>query len=365
MAQNTALYETHQRCGGRIVEFAGWNLPVQYAGVLAEHRAVRQAAGLFDVSHMGEILFTGPQALRSILYLITNDISKMKDGDVRYSPMCNEAGGTVDDVLVYREGAERFLVVVNAANRQKDYAWMLAHNPFGAAIADVSDGWAQLALQGPRAAEILARALPGVPQPERYYTFLRVSYQGAPMVVSRTGYTGEDGFELYLNPANAPALWDGLLAAGEPLGLVPAGLGARDTLRLEAAMPLYGHELRDDLSPLEAGLGRFVKLDREDFVGRAALLAQKTAGIARKRVGLEIIDRGIAREGAPVLQDGKAVGVVTSGTMSPTLERAIAMAMVPKELAEPGTTLAVDVRGKALQAKVVKLPFYIRSEEQA
>ncbi len=363
MAQQTALYDQHLRLGGRMVDFAGWTLPVQYSGIVAEHRAVRQAAGLFDVSHMGEILFTGSQALAALQHLLPNDFTRMQDGDVRYSPLCREDGGTVDDVLVYRQRADRYLVVVNAANRQKDFAWMTVHNPLGVTIEDVSDQWAQVALQGPRAVQILRLALPELPQPERYYTFLETVWHGAPMIVSRTGYTGEDGFELYLPPEHAPPLWQALLAAGEPLGLLPAGLGARDTLRLEAAMPLYGHELTDTISPLEAGLGRFVRLEKDAFVGRDALLAQKEAGLARRRVGLVLRDRGIARDGAPVLHNGEVVGAVTSGTMAPWLEQAIAMAYVPPSLAQVGTQVTVEVRGKQLNAEIKKLPFYRRAEE--
>ncbi len=363
MAQQTPLYDQHLRLGGRMVDFAGWVLPVQYSGIVAEHRAVRQAAGLFDVSHMGEILFAGAQALAALQYLLPNDFTRMQDGDVRYSPLCREDGGTVDDVLVYRQRADRYLVVVNAANRQKDFAWMTAHNPLGVTIEDVSDQWAQVALQGPRAVQILHLALPELTQPERYYTFLETVWNGVPMIVSRTGYTGEDGFELYLPPEHASALWQALLATGEPLGLLPAGLGARDTLRLEAAMPLYGHELTDTISPLEAGLGRFVRLEKDAFVGRDALLAQKEAGLTRRRVGLVLRDRGIARDGAPVLHNGEVVGAVTSGTMAPWVEQAIAMAYVPPSLAQPGTPVTVEVRGKQLNAEITKLPFYRRTEE--
>jgi aminomethyltransferase len=346
-----------------MVDFAGWELPVQFAGILAEHRAVRSAAGLFDVSHMGEIHFQGSGAQGSLQFLLTNSIASMQPGDVRYSPMCYPDGGTVDDVLVYMRSAEDYLVVVNASNREKDFAWMTEHNRCVAGISDQSAAYAQLALQGPRAATILSQLIDSALLPQKYYTFAETQWNSHRCILSRTGYTGEDGFEIYLEPSAAPALWDALLEAGKPHGLVPAGLGARDTLRLEAAMPLYGHELTPDISPLEAGLGRFVKLNREPFLGSDALRGQKEQGLARKRVGLELLDRGIAREGAGVLLDDEVVGKVTSGTRSPWLDRSIAMAMIKTEHITPGTQLTVDVRGKQLPAMVVKLPFYQRQED--
>lgn len=360
MAQRTPLYDTHVRAGGRMVDFAGWELPVQYSGILAEHRAVRGAAGLFDVSHMGEIAVTGPHALAALQHLVTNDLASMKPGDARYSPMCYADGGAVDDLLVYLRGQDDYLVVVNASNKDKDFQWMLENNPFNADIRDVSAQWAQLALQGPRAQDILGKLIDGSALPVKNYTFTEHALLGAPCILSRTGYTGEDGFEVYCPPATAPKLWGALLEAGEEHGLIPCGLGARDTLRLEAAMPLYGHELTAEITPLEAVLGRFVKLDKAGFIGREALLAQKEAGLMRKRVGLELLDRGIAREGATVLAGEQAVGHVTSGTMAPWLNRTIAMALVPPAMAAEGTELQVDVRGRRIPAKVVKLPFYKR-----
>lgn len=360
MSMKTPLYDTHVRAGGRIVDFAGWELPVQYSGILAEHRAVRTAAGLFDVSHMGEIAVTGPQALAALQHLVTNDLASMKIGDARYSPMCYENGGTVDDLLVYLRGENDYLVVVNASNKDKDFRWMLDNNPHGANIEDVSAAWAQLALQGPKAQDILSQLIDVSLLPVKNYTFTEHALLGAPCILSRTGYTGEDGFELYCPPAIAPALWDALLQAGQPFGLIPCGLGARDTLRLEAAMPLYGHELTADISPLEAVLGRFVKLDKADFVGLAALRTQKEQGLTRKRVGLELLDRGIAREGTAVLNGEQVIGHVTSGTFAPYLERSIAMALVPPGAAAEGTELSVDVRGRRIAAKVIKLPFYKR-----
>ena len=364
MARRTPLYDTHLKFGGRLVEFAGWELPVQYEGIIAEHRAVREKAGLFDVSHMGEITVKGPNAEAELQYLLTNDFIKMQPGDIHYSPMCYDDGGTVDDVLVYKLARDDYFVVVNASNKDKDFEWMLAHNPRGAAIEDVSARWAQIALQGPNAEEILERCVERMQIPQKYYTFVQTKLYGKPCIISRTGYTGEDGFEIYLDPADAPLLWETLMDDGEEYGIVPAGLGARDTLRLEAAMPLYGHELTPGISPLEAGLGRFVKLDKPDFVGKDALARQKAEGIRRKRVGLEIADRGIAREGAPVLKDGAPIGHVTSGTKAPWLDRSIAMAMLPAEQAVIGNAVDIDVRGRLLKATVIKMPFYKRQEEK-
>ena len=348
MPLRTPLYETHLKYGGRIVEFAGWEMPVQYVGIIAEHRAVREAAGLFDVSHMGEITYKGPNAEKQLQYLLPNDFSQMHPGDIHYSPMCYENGGAVDDVLVYKIAEGDFLVVVNASNKDKDFQWMTRNNKYGAAIEDVSGKYAELALQGPKAEEIMLKLVGRSQLPQKYYTFVQTKLFDHPCVISRTGYTGEDGFEVYLEPGDAPLLWDELMEKGEALGLVPCGLGARDTLRLEAAMPLYGHELTADITPLEAGLGRYVKLDKPEFIGREALAKQKAEGLKRRRCGLEIQDRGIAREGAPVLINGEAVGFVTSGTMAPWLGRPIAMAMIATEHAVAGNTVDVDVRGRML-----------------
>jgi aminomethyltransferase len=364
MAARTPLYETHLKYGGRIVEFAGWDMPVQYEGIIAEHKAVREKAGLFDVSHMGEVTHKGPNAEKQLQYLLTNDFSQMKPGDIHYSPMCYETGGTVDDVLVYKLAESDFLVVVNASNKDKDVQWMLGNNKYGAAIEDVSDKFAELALQGPKAEEILRKLVDASRLPEKYYTFIQTKLYDHPCLISRTGYTGEDGFEVYLQPGDAPRLWDELMKKGEALGLVPCGLGARDTLRLEAAMPLYGHELTQDISPLEAGLGRFVKLDKEEFIGREALAKQKAEGLKRRRCGLEILEKGIAREGAPVLLHGQPIGSVTSGTMAPWLGRPITMAMIAAEQAVAGNTVEVAVRGRILPAMIVKLPFYRRQEDK-
>jgi len=355
----TPLYDLHVKYGGRLVPFAGYLLPVQYAGITAEHMAVRTAAGLFDVSHMGEISLTGPDALQNVQNLLTNDFSTMTDGQARYSPMCNENGGIVDDLLVYRKDGQSYLLVVNASNREKDAAWIKSHLSGDVTFKDESDETAQLALQGPKAQEILCRLAGEASLPEKYYTFKNnVSVGGLACLVSRTGYTGEDGYELYTANENAEPLWEKLMEAGRDLGLVPCGLGARDTLRLEAAMPLYGHEMTDDISPLETGLNFAVKMQKDDFIGKAAIAAKGEPTV--RRVGLELLGRGIAREHDRVFIGETEVGYVTSGTMCPYLNKAVAMAIVPKEVAA-GDEVIIEVRGKKIPAKVVPLPFYKKS----
>jgi aminomethyltransferase len=363
--RRTPLHACHLEFGARMVGFAGWDMPVQYAGVIEEHRAVRGAAGLFDVSHMGEVRVRGAGAEQLLQRLTPNDVAQLAPGRAHYSGLLTERGTYVDDLLVYRLADDDFLVVVNAANAASDLSWLREippqHPPAPAAeIVDASDDYALLALQGPRALAILEPlASPGVAA-LRYYGFLRGEVAGVPAIISRTGYTGEDGFELYLAPERAPEVWRRLLAAGAPHGLQPAGLGARDTLRLEAAMALYGHEIDDRTTPFEAGLSWVVKLGKGDFIGRAALVEQRERGVQRTLVGFTVEGRGIARQGHAVLSDGKTVGAVTSGTWSPTFGKAIGMAYVPPALAAPGTRLGIDVRGKALEATVVELPFYRR-----
>ena len=353
MERKTPLYDRHTAAGGKLVPFAGWLLPVQYSGVIAEHRAVRTGCGLFDVSHMGELLLRGPDALANLNRLMTNDFSGMADGQARYSPMCYEDGGVVDDLIVYRCSDTAWLAVVNASNIGKDRDWMTAHLAGDCTLEDLSDQTAQLALQGPGAAALLRTLTADLPA-KNYTAVLHGTVDGRPCLVSRTGYTGEDGFELYCAPADAPALWDALTAAGA----LPCGLGARDTLRLEAAMPLYGHELSPSINPYEAGLGIFVKLEKPDFIGKAAL--ERARPVSRRRVGLQMTGRGIAREGCPVYDGGRQVGVVTSGTHCPWVGQAVALALVDAAYKEPGTPLQVDVRGRRVDAQVVKTPFYRR-----
>jgi aminomethyltransferase len=361
MAQRTALYDVHVRAGARMVEFAGWDMPVQYQGILAEHAAVRERAGLFDVSHMGEIVFRGPKALEALQRLFTNDLSRCADGQAQYGVLCREDGGIVDDVVVYRRAADDLLVCVNASNRQKDFDWLHGH-AFGAEVTNESDAWGQLALQGPRAPEVLQKLTSLRLSSIGTYRFAPGDVAGVPCLVARTGYTGEDGFELFCEAPRSPALWSALLEAGAAEGVVPAGLGARDSLRLEMAYRLYGNDMDDGTTPLEAGLGWVVKLDKGDFVGRGALVKQKEAGLSRKLVGFTLTEPGIPRHGHPVLQDGKPVGSVTSGTRSPSLGTSIGLAYVPPGLAAEGSTFAVDIRGRAVAARVVKTPFYARKK---
>ncbi|HEX9050948.1 MAG TPA: glycine cleavage system aminomethyltransferase GcvT [Anaeromyxobacter sp.] len=360
MPLRTPLYDTHVQAGAKMVEFAGWEMPVQYAGILAEHDTVRRRAGLFDVSHMGEVVFRGPKALEALSRVFTNDLSKTVDGQAQYGCLCRDSGGIVDDVVVYRRAADDLLVCVNAANRQKDHEWLAAHAG-GADVKNESDDWAQLALQGPLAAQVLQRLTKVNLSAIRTYRFSSGEVAGVPCIVARTGYTGEDGFELFCPPDRARALWAALVEAGEPEQVAPAGLGARDSLRLEMAYRLYGSDMDDSTTPLEAGLAWVVKLDKGDFVGRAALVKQKEAGLTRKLVGFVLTDPGIARHGYPVLQDGRKVGQVTSGTKSPSLGTSIGLAYVPTALAAEGSTFAVEIRGRAAAARVVKTPFYTRS----
>jgi len=362
LLKRTPLYDVYSRYGGKTIDFGGWDLPVQYTGILAEHAAVRTRAGLFDVSHMGEFDVSGPHALALLQNLATNDVSRLADGQALYTPLCNERGGVVDDVLIYRYAVDHYLVVVNAANIDKDFEWFTRHSR-GAQIINRSPEIAQLALQGPLAQTILMRVAASEVRDIPYYHFREdVAVAGIPCLVSRTGYTGEDGFELYAAAENATQLFRVLMEAGADAGLLPVGLGARDTLRLEARLPLYGHELTADISPLEAGLGPFVKLDKPDFIGKSALTAQKQQGIPRKLCGFVLEDRGIARAGHPVYIAGREVGVVTSGTMSPTLRKSIGLALIEREYGEIGRTLAVAVRGKSVQGAIVKTPFYRRSQ---
>ncbi len=360
MELKTPLYDRHEALGGKIVPFAGYLLPVQYpTGVIAEHMAVRTAAGLFDVSHMGELMFTGPDALKALNHMLTNDFTGMYDGQVRYSPMCNDQGGCVDDLIVYKVHETAYLVVVNASNKDKDADWMRAHLTGDCAMEDISGSVAQVALQGPKSKEIVLRLLDEAVLPKKYYSFTRdVDLKGIRCIVSRTGYTGEFGYEIYCANADAGRLWDLLLDTGKDLGLIPCGLGARDTLRLEAAMPLYGHELDDVITPLEAGLDFAVKMAKEEFIGKAAM--EVKGPVCVKRVGLEVTGRGIVREHQDIYIGPRLVGKTTSGTHAPFLGKAIAMAYLPLADAAAGTEVEVDVRGRRVPAKVVDLPFYKR-----
>jgi aminomethyltransferase len=344
-----------------MVDFGGWDMPVQYSGVIEEHVAVRQAAGLFDVSHMGEVEVTGPNALAFIQQLTINDAAKLVDGQVQYSAMCYPEGGVVDDVTLYRFNESRYLFCVNASNTDKDFAWMekvLADSSMtDVLLHNRSEEFAQIALQGPKAEQILSGLTDAPLADIVYYHFREGKVAGVQMIVSRTGYTGEDGFELYLPASAAVEVWQQIMTAGTPHGLLPIGLGARDTLRLEKGYALYGHELSQEISPLEAGLAWITKLDKEDFVGKAALVTQKAGGVPRRRVGLVMQERGIPREGYPILVGDREVGVVTSGTMSPTLKVGIALALVDPDVAQADTELDVAIRNRRMGAKVTRPPF--------
>ena len=358
MEWKTPLYDVHVEEGGKVVPFAGYLLPVQYGtGIKAEHEAVRTKVGLFDVSHMGEVAFRGPGALATINHLFTNDYTDMPVGRVRYGVMCNDHGGCIDDLIVYKFGDEDYFVVVNASNREKDVAHMAANLLPDTRFEDLSDGIAELALQGPRAKDVMARLSDVDQLPQRYYTAVRhVEVAGIDCMVSRTGYTGEFGYELYCSPDDAVALWHALRQAGEEFGLIPCGLGARDTLRLEASMPLYGHEMDEDTTPLEAGLQLGVRMGKPEFIGREAILAAGEP--THVRAGLVVTGRGIVREHMDVYADGRLVGQTTSGTFAPHLKKAIAMARIEASSAVEGTPLTVDVRGRSVEAVVVPMPFY-------
>jgi aminomethyltransferase len=356
----TACHAWHIAHGGRMVDFAGWEMPVQYSSIVAEHHAVRRAAGLFDIAHMGRLKFTGPDAARFLDYLVTNDVPSLAVGQIKYALVTNEQGGILDDVLVYRM-TDSHMLVVNASNRLKILGWIERHRgTFNVTIDDQTVPQFMLALQGPLAQSLLQPLVDVDLAAMKYYFGAPARLLGNPGYVSRTGYTGEDGFEAIVPAQHAPVLWESLITAGTPKGLLAAGLGCRDTLRLEAGMPLYGHELNESIDPFTAGLAFGVRLDAGDFIGRAALIAAKANPNRPRRVGLELSGKRIAREGALVFAGDQEVGRVTSGTYSPTLEKSIAMAYVPAGRATPGTGLTIDIRGKREPATVVKLPFYKR-----
>ncbi|MCX7781767.1 MAG: glycine cleavage system aminomethyltransferase GcvT [Negativicutes bacterium] len=360
--RQTPLYETHLKYGGKIVEFGGWLLPVQYSGILEEHKAVREKAGLFDVSHMGEVAVKGPDALAFLQKVVTNDVSRLADTQVQYTPMCYPDGGTVDDLLIYRYGQEHFFLVINAANIEKDWNWLVENSDgFNVELRNLSAETAELALQGPLAERILSQ-LTDVPLAKlKYYWFIpEVMLAGKKTMISRTGYTGEDGFEIYCLPGDVNELWEAIMEAGRPLGLMPAGLGCRDTLRFEACLPLYGHELSQDISPLEAGLLRFVNLEKGPFNGREILAQQKANGLKRKIAGFVMTGKGIARAEYPVIFEGRRIGTVTSGSYSPTLNKNLGLALVEAEYAAAGQQFDIEIRGKLVAAEVIAKPFYKR-----
>lgn len=357
--KRTPLAGEHEALGARMVDFAGWWMPVQYVGLKEEHLACRSGVGLFDVSHMGEFRVTGPEALASLQWLTTNDVSKLTAGQAQYSLLPNADGGLVDDLYVYCiKPGEEYLLCVNAANVEKDFAHIMKHARGGRWVNESSD-WGQIAVQGPKAPALLERLFPGFTLMTKN-THREFDFAGARVRVATTGYTGEDGAEVFVPASQTVALWRELMRAGQDLGVAPIGLGARDTLRTEMKFSLYGHEIDDSTNPYEAGLGWVVKPAAKDFLGRAPMLAAKEAGLKRKLIGLELVERGIPRQGYKVLSsDGREIGVCTSGTMSPSTGASIAIAYVATEFAADGTEIAVDIRGKAVRAKIRPTPFVV------
>ncbi|SFJ21428.1 aminomethyltransferase [Halobacillus dabanensis] len=362
--KRTPLFHEYKKLGAKTIDFGGWDLPVQFSSIKEEHEATRTAAGLFDVSHMAEVMVEGTDSLNFLQKMLTNDVSKLEPGKAQYTIMCYEDGGTVDDLIVYHLAENKYLLVVNAANRSKDFEWLKEHQEGDVTIEDVSDEYVQLAIQGPRAEEALQTLTDVDLSSIKFFRFRQdVSLKGikGKALVSRTGYTGEDGFEIYLQADSGADLWQAVLNAGEPLGLKPVGLGARDTLRFEANLALYGQELSEDITPIEAGLNFAVKIKKDgDFIGKEVLKKQKEEGPSRKLVGIEMIDKGIPRTHYDVLDGEEVIGFITTGTQSPTLGKNVGLALIKTAYAEEGTEVTVQVRKRRLKAKVVKTPFYKR-----
>jgi aminomethyltransferase len=361
--RQTALNSMHRRMHGRMVPFAGWEMPVEYSGIIPEHMAVRTAVGLFDVSHMGEIEVSGPEALDLIQYVCSNDASRLSLGQAQYSGLLTDRGTFVDDLLVHKLADNRYLLVVNAANCERDFEHIssYARRFAGARVENTSDRYTQLAIQGPKASAVL-QPLSSTPLASlKYYWFTNGSVLGVPAIIARTGYTGEDGYEIYFSPDHSERIWTAILDAGSQFGILPCGLGARNTLRLEASMALYGHEIDDTTTVWEARLDWICKLTKGDFIARSALEKQKTNGLSRILVGFEMIQPGIARDGYPVSINGNQIGAVTSGSPAPFLRKNIGMAYVPPGYAASGTDLEIQIRSRTAKAKVVQMPFYKRA----
>jgi aminomethyltransferase len=358
----TPLYNEHKKLGAKIVDFAGWEMPIQYTGIIDEHVSVRTNAGLFDVSHMGEIEFEGPDALSYLNYLTANNVQALADGQAQYSILLNNKGTVVDDIIVYRLRQDHFIMVVNASNTDKDFKWIISNKKGDVKITNRSADYALIAFQGPKAASVLKSLTDVDLENLPAFHFKQGTVCGQKdCIVARTGYTGEDGFEIFSSPDSAPIIWQGILEQGKRAGVVPVGLGARDTLRLEMKYSLYGHEITDETNPLEAGLGWVVKLDKPGgFIGKEALLKIKKDGLKRKLVGFKMLERGIPRPGFDIMDNHNKIGFVTSGTMSPSLKEAIGIGYVPVEFSNEGEKFWVDIRGGHRQAIVVKTPFYKR-----
>ena len=359
--RRTALHAVHKRMGARTVPFGGWEMPLQYSGIVEEHIAVRTRAGLFDVSHMGQIEVRGREALRLVQHVTCNDAARLTIGQAQYSGLMYPQGTLADDLLVHKLADDHFLLVVNAANQERDFDWIRKQNCFGADTRNVSAQYSQLAIQGPEAASILQKLTDANLGAIGYYRFACGAVDGAECLLARTGYTGEDGFELYFALAESERIWYKLLEAGRGHGLLPCGLGARNTLRLEARLALYGHEIDETHTPLEAGLGWICKLDKGEFLGRETLLRQKQDGVRRRLVGFEMSERGIARDGYPVYVEQTEVGYVTSGSPAPFLRKNIGLAYLPSELTEVGREIRIGIRNQRVAARIVETPFYKRN----
>jgi aminomethyltransferase len=366
--KRTPLFEVYKEFGAKTIDFGGWELPVQFSGIKAEHEAVRTRAGLFDVSHMGEIEVKGPNSLSYLQKMMTNDLSKLKTGGAQYTVMCYEHGGTVDDLLVYKLSDDHYLLVVNAANIDKDFRWLQDHTEPGVIMENLSENMAQLALQGPLAENILQKLTDKNNQLSNigFFEFHQdVLLNGKKVLISRTGYTGEDGFEIYCRSDDAVELWRSIIEAGKDEGAIPCGLGSRDTLRFEAALPLYGQELSPEINPLEAGIGFAVKLHKEaNFIGKKALQQLKNEGLTRKLAGIEMIDRGIPRHGYAIFKGEEKIGEVTTGTQSPTLKKNIGLALIESKYSTLNTEVEVEIRGKRLKALVATIPFYKKNKKE-
>ena len=360
--KRTPLNAVHRRSGARMVDFGGWDMPVQYSGIIEEHNAVRNGVGLFDVSHMGEIEIRGPEALALVDYVSSNNAAKLKTGQAHYSGLLYEHGGFVDDILVHKVDDDHFFLCVNASNQEKDYDYISTMNLRKATVEFASDRYAQIAVQGPKALPTLQKLTKTPLETIKYYWFVDGEVNDVPARIAHTGYTGEDGFEVYVAPDWAEQIWDALMDAGQEFGIRPCGLGARNTLRLEAKMALYGHEIDSTITPLEADLAWIVKFDKIDFIGKAALEKQRDNGVTRKLVGFEMKGRGIGRDGYEVLLDGQPAGWVTSGGPAPTLNKNIGLCYLPTAAAEPGRTIQISIRNQPVEAVTVPTPFYKRTK---
>ncbi|GGM40039.1 aminomethyltransferase [Paraliobacillus quinghaiensis] len=362
--KRTPLYPTYQKWGAKVIDFGGWALPVQFTGIKQEHHATRNAVGLFDVSHMGEFIVEGKASKLFLQQLLTNDLDKLEVNKAQYTIMCYPDGGTVDDLIIYQLAEEKYLLVVNAVNTDKDFNWLMEHKPNDVILTNQTDKFVQLAIQGPKAEKVLQKLTDTNLHAIKFFRFAQeVSFSGvkAKALVARTGYTGEDGFEIYIDATSGLAFWQSILTAGQADKIEPIGLGARDTLRFEANLALYGQELSDEITPIEAGLGFAVRTDKSiDFIGKDILEKQKKEGPKRKLVGIEMIEKGIPRHGYPVLIEDEQVGFVTSGTQSPTLNKNVGLVLIDAEYSKEGTIVTIKVRKKQLQAKVVSTPFYKR-----